>query len=150
VGKVLCLDYGRKRIGVAMSDALRLTAQPFETWIGLDKNGLTVKIKNLVQKESIDQIVVGYPLTLGGERGRSAKAVDRFMHALIRAVGVPVLPWDERLTSVEAQRILRRVQKKPSRMKKQVDVIASVLILQSYLDHQHFRQSQDLEKPIES
>ncbi len=143
------MDYGRKRIGVAMSDALRLTAQPFETWSGLDENGLTAKIQDLVRKESIDQIVVGYPLTLGGERGRSAKKVDRFMHALIRSVDIPVLAWDERLTSVEAQRILLRVHKKPSRMKKQVDMIASVLILQSYLDHLHFKQSQKREKPIE-
>jgi putative Holliday junction resolvase len=141
VGKVLCLDYGRKRIGVAMSDALRLTAQPFETWVGLDDAEVIVKIRNLIQEESVEQIVIGYPLTLQGGKGRSAKSVDRFMHALSRNVSIPVLPWDERLTSVEAHRILHRVNKKPSRLKKQVDLIASVLILQNFLDYQQLKRT---------
>lgn len=132
-----------------MSDALQLTAQPFETWVGLDDAEVFVKIRNLVQKESIEQIVVGYPLTLQGGRGRSAKNVDRFMHALSHNVSVPILPWDERLTSVEAQRILHQVQKKPSRLKKQVDLIASVLILQNFLDYQHFKQSSNQGEPID-
>ena len=77
---------------------------------------------------------MGLPLTLGGEKGRSAKAVECFIDQLSRHISIPISTWDERLTSVEAERYLKLMNKKPSRQKEKIDQIASVLILQNFLD----------------
>jgi putative holliday junction resolvase len=143
VGRILCLDYGRKRIGVSVSDPFGKTAQPMDTWVGLGEADLVGRIREVIEREGVDRIVVGYPLTLGGEKGPMTKVVDRFIRFLTRFFSVPVVPWDERLSSAEAQRILHRVHKKPSRMKKQVDLIASMLILQSYLDFQQCKHNRE-------
>jgi putative Holliday junction resolvase len=149
MGKILCLDYGRKRVGVSMSDPLQLTAQPVDTWVKMSEKDMVFKIQIMVQKEGIEHIVVGYPLTLQGQKGRSAREVERFVGILSRAVSIPVSPWDERLTSVQAQRIMHQTNRKPSRLKERVDVLASMLILQNYLDYIRFRTDRQGEGQIE-
>jgi len=136
VGRILGLDYGRRRVGVAVSDPLGLTAQPFETWSGLRREEVVESTCILVERMGVERVVVGFPLTLRGERGRMAREVERFADKLSQRIRVPVTLWDERLTSVQAQRFLQQMGEKPSRKKERVDLIASVLLLQNYLDYQ--------------
>jgi putative Holliday junction resolvase len=149
MGKILCLDYGRRRIGVSMSDPLKLTAQPVDTWVDLSEKDMVFKIQIIVKNEGVERIVVGYPLTLRGQKGSSARKVERFIGMLSGAVPVPVVPWDERLSSAHAHRIMHQTGKKPSRRKERVDVMASMLILQNYLDHVRLRADRQGEDPLE-
>ena len=132
--RILGLDYGRRRVGVAVSDLLGMTAQPLATWSGLSDAELVKKIDSLISEMDIRQVVLGDPLTTKGESGTMSERVRRFATQLSRAISVPVQLQDERLTTVEAHRILRDVGRKPSRDKEIVDRVAAVLILQTYLD----------------
>jgi putative Holliday junction resolvase len=136
VSCILGLDYGRRYIGVAVSDPLGLTAQPVETWNGIGWEQAIVKILELIEQKEIERIVIGLPLTLSGHKGCMAKEVERFARRLVRQIRIPVTLWDERYTSVQAQRISHGLGKKPSRQKEKVNLIASVLLLQNYLDYQ--------------
>ena len=135
MGRILGLDYGRRRIGVAVSDPLGLTAQPLETWVDLDWKEVGERVCTLVVDMGVEKVVVGFPLTLKGTRGRMTQEVERFAATLHRRIQIPVILWDERLTSIQAERFLQQVDEKPSRKKRKVDLIAAVLILQNYLDY---------------
>ena len=136
MGRILGLDYGRRRTGVAVSDPLGVTAQPLVTWSGLCWNDVVEKVRTLISEMGVDRIVVGLPLSLSGKRGRMAREVERFTEHLERRISIPVTLWDERLTSTQARRVIHEIEEKPSRNKEKVDLIASVLLLQNYLDHQ--------------
>ena len=136
MARILCLDYGRRRVGVAVSDPLGLTAQPVETWTGVSREKLLERICALIEEMGVEKIVLGLPLTLKGERGDMAQEVERFASELHHRGGIPVTLWDERFTSVQARRIIRQKGEKPSRKKEEIDLIAAVLLLQNYLDFQ--------------
>ena len=136
MGCVLGLDYGRRRIGVAVSDDLGLTAQPAATWSNLKWEQVVENICNWIKERSVERVIVGLPLNLRGEKGHLALEVERFVAKLKRHVSVPVILWDERLTSVQSKRILHALHQKPSQKKERIDLIASVLLLQNYLDYQ--------------
>ena len=133
-----------------MSDALQLTAQPVDTWVDMSRNDMVRRIQTMIKQEGVERIVLGYPLTLKGQKGASVREVDRFAAVLSGAVSVPVTTWDERLSSVQAQRIMHQVNQKPSRMKGRVDMIASMLVLQNYLDAVRLRSGGQGEAKIES
>jgi putative Holliday junction resolvase len=143
------LDYGHKRIGVSISDPLRITAQPLDTWTGLGPTALVQKLRIVVAKESVDTIVVGLPLTLGGRKGRLAESVERVAERIRADIPVAVRLWDERLSSVQAERILRQQNRHPSRCKSTVDRLAAVLVLQSYLDYLGSPAFRKPEGPVE-
>jgi putative holliday junction resolvase len=133
-----------------MSDSLNLTAQPVDAWTEKSEKDMVVRIQTMVRQEGIERIIVGYPLTLRGEKGPAARWVDRFVGMLAGAVSIPVTTWDERLSSVQAQRIMHQINQKPSRMKGRVDVLASMIILQNYLDtvsRSHDRQGESTIEP---
>jgi putative holliday junction resolvase len=134
MGRVLGIDYGSRRIGLAISDPLKITAQPFATWRNADQTELVSRINGLVHAENIDLVVVGFPLTLKGTKSPQSSATERFTATLSDACRVPVVLWDERLTTVQAHRVLHPMGKEPSRNRERVDVIAAALMLQSYLD----------------
>jgi putative holliday junction resolvase len=134
MGRVLGIDYGSRRVGLAISDPLRITAQPYANWRNADETELIVRIGRLVLEESIDLVVVGYPLTLKGTKSRQSSATERFASSLSKACPASVVLWDERLTTVQAHRTLHLLGKQPSRSRERVDVIAAALMLQSYLD----------------
>ncbi len=139
MGCVLGLDYGRRRIGVAVSDDLGLTAQPVGTWNSIKWEEVVENICTLIEKKNIKRVVVGFPLNLHGQRSRSAREVERFVDKLKQHIPVPIILWDERLTTVQSKRILHALHQKPSQNKERVDLIASILILQNYLDYQKER-----------
>ena len=135
MGRILGLDYGRRRIGVAVSDPLGLTAQPLSTWVGLSWDEIVEKVGTLIEEMGVERVILGFPLTLKGERGHMAREVEKFGTQLNRQISIPVIFWDERLTSVQSKRIIQTMKEQPSRKKERVDLIAAVLLLQNYMDH---------------
>ncbi len=134
-GRILGLDYGRKRLGVAVSDPLRITAQALPTISVKTWSQVLSEINSIAQNYSVTQIIVGMPLHLKGIKGTIAKEVDKFVTELEALTRIPVKTWDERWTSVLAEQAIVEMGKSPSRNKGKIDQIAAQLILQSYLDY---------------
>lgn len=133
-GRIIGIDYGSKRMGIAVSDPLNIIARPVGV-IPNDKNVFN-KIAEFVQEFSASMIVVGMPYTLRGGTSSKAEEVEVFVRNLKEAVNVEVETVDERFTSTIAQKtmLMMGTTKKQRRQKETIDEIASALILQSYLD----------------
>ena len=135
--RIIGIDYGRKRVGVAVSDPLGIFASALET---VQSAKIIEYLKNYAQKERIVRFVVGYPVNMDGAPSEAAKDVDVFLKQLAKAFPeVPVTLEDERFTSVLAHRaMIDGGMKKHDRMKKEsVDKISAAIILQSYIDRKH-------------
>jgi putative Holliday junction resolvase len=135
--RIIGIDYGRKRVGVATSDPLGIFASALET---VHSAKIIEYLKNYAQKERIVRFVVGYPINMDGTPSEAAKDVDVFLKQLAKAFPeVPVTLEDERFTSVLAHRaMIDGGMKKHDRMKKEsVDKISAAIILQSYIDRKH-------------
>lgn len=146
--RILAVDYGRVRIGLAIADAETRMAQPLTTMERINRNEDMRRLRELVREQGVKQIVVGLPLRLDGSRGEMAEEVERFAERVRKQIGVPVEMADERLTSWEAERLLEEVQgrfihdekltggKKPakSQARMTVDAVAAAVILKEYLD----------------
>jgi putative Holliday junction resolvase len=133
--RVLALDVGAKRIGLAVSDPLGLTAQGLETLQRTNKRGDFEQLRSVVQQYGVREIVVGYPLHMSGQPGAQSLKVADFAEELRHNLGLPVHLWDERLTSAQANRLLRETEMSIRRRGQVVDKLAAVLILQSFMDH---------------
>lgn len=131
---ILGLDVGERRIGVAISDASARIAAPLTTIAANPPERAIAQIARLVAERSVTQVVVGLPLTMRGEHGPQAVAVQRFADALAAVLTCPVEMFDERLTSVAAEQMLRNLGLKPAKIKEQIDQVAASIILQDYLD----------------
>ena len=129
---ILGIDFGRARIGVAISDELRLLAHPVET-IPSSKKAIA-RVATLAQDKGVECIVVGVPKLMSGGLGSAAEEVLRFIEDLRKAVSCDVVSWDERLTTVAAHRALRDAGKKTKDTRAYVDQVAAQMILQGYLD----------------
>lgn len=135
--RILGLDYGSKTVGVALSDATCLIAQPLETIERKQENKLRqtyARIEALVEEHEVDKIVVGLPKMMNNTEGPRVQATKEFAENLERRTGLPVLFMDERLTTVEANRILEETGVCVSGRKEHIDKMAAAIILQSYLD----------------
>jgi putative Holliday junction resolvase len=132
--RILGLDAGSKRIGVALSDELFITAQGAETIQakGLDSDVDTIRA--LIMKENVCEVVVGLPLNMNGTESAQTKEVLKFIEELRKRLSIPVKAWDERLTSIQADQILLEADMSRSKRRKLSDKVAAQLILQSYLD----------------
>jgi putative Holliday junction resolvase len=131
---ILGIDFGRVRIGLAISDELRLFAHPLET---IPANNQALKrIWEIVRERKIDKIIVGVPRHLSGQFGESANEVLAFTTKLRARLKCAVELWDERLTTVAAERALREAGKKTRKTRHIVDQVAAQMILQSYLDRE--------------
>ncbi len=138
--RVLALDVGERRVGVAISDPTGTVARPLQTLVRGSREEDFVSIAALVAEHDIGLVVVGRPLSLDGTEGPQARRVARYAEALTATLPVPVVAWDERFTTVTAEGILRqhrRQKKRQARTKGEVDAIAAAVILQSYLDSQN-------------
>jgi putative Holliday junction resolvase len=133
--RILALDHGSKRIGVALSDELGWTAQPLETFVRKGLPADVAHIRALVEAHAVEQVLVGLPLRLNGEEGPAARAVREFAGHLERALPVPVVTWDERLTTKEAEDLLIAADVSRRRRRDVVDRVAAAILLQSYLEH---------------
>ncbi|MDR1766686.1 MAG: Holliday junction resolvase RuvX [Lachnospiraceae bacterium] len=135
--RLLGLDYGSKTVGVAVSDELGLTAQGVETILRDAENKLRrtyQRLEALAAELHVGQIVVGYPLNMDDSEGERALRTREFGSALGRRTGLPVVYWDERLTTVEASQILKESGVAGKDQKRVIDQLAAMLILQSYMD----------------
>ena len=133
-GRVLALDLGKRRIGLALSDALGITAQGLETLERTNIRADLARLKQIISEYNVSRILIGYPLHMGGQEGRQAEHAREFGARLQTATGLPVEFWDERLTTVEAQRVLRQSGISIEKRAKAVDRLAAVILLESYLD----------------
>jgi putative Holliday junction resolvase len=147
--RIAALDYGLARIGIAISDENRIIAMPFITITTEKKleNTAAKVIRELAAHEkaylfSLEEILVGMPLLLNGKKGFLADEVNSFVEALSKATTVPIVLWDERLTSVQADRSLREGTMTRRQRSKHVDTVAAVILLQSYLDRKGFERDQ--------
>jgi len=133
-GRILGIDYGSKRIGVAISDPNRIIAQGLPTIVYQTPPDAFNKIAEIVATYAVSEIVVGLPLTLKGEVQGSARRAMQFAEQLKTRLAIPVIFWDERLTTVIAEATVKKYGKSPAREKLHLNEMAAVLILQSYLD----------------
>lgn len=129
---ILAVDFGRARVGTAISDELQLLAHPLET-IPANEQALS-RVAEIVSERKIDHVVAGVPRRMNGQMGPAAAEVLQFVEKLRAILPCPVVTWDERLTTVAAQRALRDAGKKTRDTRGYIDQVAAQMILQSYLD----------------
>ena len=132
--RVLGLDVGSKTIGIAITDPLGITAQGLETLRRKNKRLDFEQLARLVRHYEVSEIVVGYPLRLTGVEGKQSEKMQLFAEQLRKKFGLPVHLWDERLTSSQANRILREAELSIKKRREAVDRLAAVLILQSWIE----------------
>lgn len=132
--QILALDLGKRRIGVAVSDGLGVTAQGLDTIQCRNKRSDLGAIARIIAERGISLILVGHPLNMSGQAGAQAEWVEAYAQTLEHELKLPVKLWDERLTSAEASRLLRESDAHPDRKSGTVDRMAAVILLQSYLD----------------
>lgn len=137
--RYLGLDIGDRRIGVAMSDPTGLIARPVDRIVREDDNQALNAIEELVVKNQVGKVVVGMPYSMSGNVGPAATHVQEFISALATVIKVPIVTWDERLSTVAAQRSLFDSGVKKTRQKDLRDAVAAALILQGYLDRQRYQ-----------
>ena len=132
--RILALDPGTKRIGIAVSDELKMIAQPLEFVAAEPFADVLARLKELIHDKQVELILVGLPRNMDGSYGPAALRVQDFVAALKGAITVPIKTWDERLTSAQANRVLIQGNVRRDKRKEKVDQMAAAILLQSYLD----------------
>jgi putative pre-16S rRNA nuclease len=132
-GRILAIDYGSRRMGLAVSDPLGITAQGLETLERKNKRADFGRLERTIREYQVREIVLGNPLRMSGQEGTQSQKVAAFAEALRERFQLPVHLWDERLTSAEANRLLREAEVSVKKRAQAVDRMAAVLILQSFL-----------------
>jgi len=139
--RILALDFGSKNIGLAISDELGLTAQGLPTLRRSNKRNDLDHLRRVIRQFGVSELVLGLPLRMSGAEGVQAERVREFAEELRRKFKLPVHLFDERLTSVEANRVLRESEMSIQRRAEVVDQLAAVLILQSFLEFRKVRRN---------
>jgi putative holliday junction resolvase len=129
---ILAIDFGRARIGAAISDELQLLAHPLETIPANEQ--APARVAEIVREKKVDHVVAGLPKRMNGQLGAAATEVLEFVEKLRAILSCPVVTWDERLTTVAAHRALRDAGKKTRDTRRYIDQVAAQIILQNYLD----------------
>ena len=133
MGRILAIDFGSRRMGLAVSDALGITAQGLETLERKNKRSDFARLERTIREYQVTEIVLGNPLRMSGEEGTQSRKVAEFAEELRQRFVLPVHLWDERLTSSEANRLLRDAEVSLHKRTLAVDRMAATLILQSFL-----------------
>ena len=132
--RILALDHGTKRIGIAVSDELKMIAQPLEFVAAEPFADVLARIKELISDKQVVLVLVGLPRNMDGSYGPAALRTRAFVAALRGALTVPIETWDERLTTAQATRVLIEGNVRRQKRKERVDKMAAAILLQSYLD----------------
>jgi putative holliday junction resolvase len=132
--RILALDLGKRRIGMAVSDPLGITAQGLPNIERTNKREDLAEVTRQAQEREATLILIGNPMHMSGAEGRQSRWVREFAEALEQRAGLPVRLWDERLTTVEASRVLRQSGISIEKRARAVDRLSAVILLQSYLD----------------
>jgi len=143
VPRILGLDHGQRRIGVAISDELGLTAQPLLTIVHTNPRNDLRSLGRLLRRYACAEIVIGWPIHLSGDRSPRARAAEKFADSLRTEFNLPVHLWDERMSTAEAHRHLDAVGRGVRDRKDVIDQVAAMLILQSWLDARRLRPAQN-------
>src|SRR5256884_1522435 len=133
--RILAIDHGTKRMGIAISDELKMLAHPLEFIPTEPFGGFLGRLKELLRDKEVEMILVGIPRNMNGSYGPAALKVQEFVAVLKETVAVPIQTWDERLTSAQANRFLIEADVRRSKRKEKVDQTAAAILLQSYLDN---------------
>ena len=134
ISRILALDLGKKRIGLALSDPLRITAQGLPNLVRTNNRTDLEALGEIVREREVGLILMGNPINMRGTEGRHSGWVLEFARSIETRLGIPVQFWDERLTSVEAGRVLRSSGISIEKRAAAVDKLSAVILLQSYLD----------------
>ena len=132
--RILAVDHGSKRIGIAVSDELKMIAQPLEFIPAEPFAAFLARLKELLREKEVELVLVGLPRNMDGTYGPAALKTQEFVAALKEAISIPIKTWDERLTSVQANRLLIQGGVRRQQRKEKVDQMAAAILLQSYLD----------------
>ncbi len=144
--RIMGLDYGSRTVGVAISDAMQITAQGIEIIRRKDENKLRqtlARIEELIEEYEVTEIVLGFPKNMNDTLGPRVEATLEFKEKLERRTGLPVAVWDERLTTVSADKTMMEAGIRREHRKEYVDMIAAVFILQGFLDRRAMKQKED-------
>ena len=134
--RLMALDHGTRRIGVAVSDEMKIIATPLEYIPAEPLDKVIERLQQLIREKEVELIVIGMPRNMDGTFGPAAEKVNTFIAALQPHISTPVKKWDERLTSVMANRTLLQANVRRRDRKEKVDKMAAAILLQSYLDSQ--------------
>ena len=134
--RILAIDYGARNVGLASSDEMGVTVQPLESIPNPGVRKLLVCLRRIVEEGRIDSLIVGLPLNMDGSSGEPARQAERFMERLRETFALPVIPVDERLSSVEAAQLWRKMSPRRKRKYRTADSVAAALILQRHLEGQ--------------
>jgi putative Holliday junction resolvase len=132
--RILAIDHGAKRMGIAVSDELKMIAQPLEFIPAEPFAKFLARLKELVRDKEVELVLVGMPRNMDGSYGPAALKVQEFVAVLRDTIGVPLKTWDERLTSAQANRFLIAGHVRRAARREKVDQTAAAILLQSYLD----------------
>lgn len=133
--KIMCLDYGDARIGIAFSDFLQITANPYEIYHCEEQNKDLNYLTNLARENSVELIVIGMPYSMDGAENERTKITTNFGNLLQEMSKIKVVYEDERLSSYEAEEILKQNRVSPKDRKKQLDMLSATIILEAYLNN---------------
>jgi putative Holliday junction resolvase len=132
--RILAIDHGTKRMGIAISDELKMIATPLEFIPAEPFADFLVRLKDLIRDKEVEMILIGMPRNMDGSYGPAALKVQEFVAVLKESIAVPMKLWDERLTSAQANRFLIDADVRRDKRKEKVDKTAAAILLQSYLD----------------
>jgi putative holliday junction resolvase len=135
--RILAIDHGTRRMGIAVSDELGMLAHPLEYIPAEPFSKFLARLKELIQQKQVDQILIGMPRNMDGSYGPAAMKVREFVAVLQETIALPIKMWDERLTSAQANRFLIQADVRRRDRKEKVDKMAAAILLQSYLDTLH-------------
>jgi putative holliday junction resolvase len=139
-GRILAIDFGLVRVGLAISDALGLTAQGLPTLVRTNKNADFRHLGTLAAEYAVARVIVGHPIGAAGEETDMSRRVVRFAEELRQRLALPVDLWDERMTSLEADRSLRESNMGGRKRRQARDRVAAQILLQSYLDRRAYQR----------
>ena len=132
--RILALDYGTRRIGIAVSDELKIIAQPLEFVPAQPFADVVARLKQLIQEKEVELILVGMPRNMDGSYGPAAERVQEFVTELKKVLPLRIKKWDERLTTSQANRVLLQGDVGRQKRKQVIDKMAAAILLQGYLD----------------
>ena len=134
--RFLAIDHGTKRMGLALSDELKLIAQPLDYIPSEPFEEFLIRLQKIISEKSVELVLVGLPRNMDGSFGPAAQKVREFVATIERILTVPVRTWDERLTSAQANRLLVGANLRRDKRREKVDATAAAILLQSFLDSQ--------------
>ncbi len=133
MGRILCIDYGEVRMGLALSDPLQIISSAYKTIEVKKEDNIFNTLKDIIKKEEVTLVVLGMPFGSGGKKTKKTLEVEKFLEKLKKNIDLPIDTWDESFSSVKAHSVMHKMGKKTGANKKMVDKLAAAIVLEDYL-----------------